>query len=70
MDRVEAIKQMHFPKSSKELERAKKRLGFEEVFGLTLAALLNREELLNEKSVRIPFDKELAVKFTKNLPLN
>jgi RecG-like helicase len=36
----EAVLEMHFPSSSKQLEKAKKRLGFEEVFELTLAALM------------------------------
>ncbi|HLG91061.1 MAG TPA: ATP-dependent DNA helicase RecG [Candidatus Saccharimonadales bacterium] len=63
-----AVMEMHFPSSSKELERAKKRLGFEEVFELTLAALLNKYELYRDKALAIPFSEKLARDFVAKLP--
>ncbi len=63
-----AVMEMHFPSSSKELERAKKRLGFEEVFELTLAALLNKYELYRNKALAIPFSEKLARDFVAKLP--
>ena len=68
VDRATALKTMHFPVSNDMLEAARKRLGFEEVFALTLAALLNKKELLVDTSVAIPFDEKLAQLFTKHLP--
>ena len=60
MSRAEAIEAMHFPGSPQQLEEATKRLGFEEVFGLTLAALLNKHEAMSESSLQIPFVAKLA----------
>jgi ATP-dependent DNA helicase RecG len=63
-----AVMEMHFPSSSHQLEKAKKRLGFEEVFELTLAALLNKYELYRDKALAIPFHGELARDFVAKLP--
>lgn len=63
-----AIASMHFPPSSKGLEQAKKRLGFEEVFELTLASLLNKTDALTQNAVKIPFKLDLAKKFVSQLP--
>ncbi len=68
MSRSDAMFSMHFPESLPSLEMAKKRLGFEEVFELSLAALLNKYELLQEESVVIPFDVKIAQDFVKHLP--
>ena len=63
-----AVSEMHFPSSNKTLTHAKKRLGFEEVFELSLAALLNKQEVAHEESLAIPFKEELAKKFVAELP--
>jgi ATP-dependent DNA helicase RecG len=68
MSRSQAVAEMHFPSSKKALEEAKRRLGFEEVFGLTLAALLNKYELMQEQAIRVPFEEKLAKDFVSNLP--
>lgn len=65
---ADATRMMHFPESPELLREAKRRLGFEEVFQLTLAALLNRYELLQEKAMSIAFDEHLAREFVSNLP--
>ncbi len=70
MSYAESIEMIHFPKSPNHLERARKRLGFEEVFGLTMAALLNKHELLVEKAVKIPFNEGLAKEFVSHLPFS
>jgi ATP-dependent DNA helicase RecG len=64
----QAIQTMHFPESSDALDAARLRLGFEEVFELSMAALLNKYELLQDTSVAIPFDEQLAKKFVSHLP--
>lgn len=68
MNRAQAIQEMHFPRSMEALDEARRRLGFEEVFSLTLAALLNKHELLQETAIGIPFDKTLAKDFASHLP--
>lgn len=66
----EALYAMHFPSSNKEHTAAIKRLGFEEVFRLTLASLLNKQEFERETALAIPFDVKLAKQFTSNLPFD
>lgn len=68
IDHSVAIKAMHFPGAEPELQSARHRLGFEEVFGLTLAALLNKYELLHDHALAIPFDQKLAQEFVSSLP--
>jgi len=68
IDRATALKTMHFPENNRALDAARLRLGFEEVFALTLAALLNKRELLQDESVSIPFDDRLAKEFVSHLP--
>jgi ATP-dependent DNA helicase RecG len=68
MPRSHAIRSMHFPSSINELNKAKKRLGFEEVFQLSLASLLNKEEHSHEHALQIPFDEGLAKRFVSSLP--
>ncbi len=68
MDYNKAVFNIHFPGKSNDLVRAKQRLGFEEVFELVLAALLNKYELLKEKSVVVPFKQSLARQFVSHLP--
>jgi ATP-dependent DNA helicase RecG len=65
---TQAVGEMHFPTSSDDLELAKVRLGFEEVFELSLAALLNKYELAHEHALLIPFREKLAKNFVASLP--
>lgn len=67
MDYATALSEMHFPSSKQNLLKAKKRLGFEEIFELTLAALINKSELAGETSLAIPFNQELAKSFVDKL---
>lgn len=68
MGRAEATLAMHFPESASQLQRAQRRLGFEEVFRLTLASLLNKYELLQDKAIAISFNEKLAKQFVSHLP--
>jgi ATP-dependent DNA helicase RecG len=65
---TKAVNEMHFPTSPDDLVLAKKRLGFEEVFELSLAALLNKYELAHEHALLIPFKERLAKDFVAKLP--
>jgi ATP-dependent DNA helicase RecG len=67
---AQAIEAIHFPESAAALQAARLRLGFEEVFGLTLAALLNKYELLHDEAIAIPFDEKLAKEFVSHLPFS
>lgn len=64
----DAVKEVHFPVGDKSLAEARFRLGFEEVFGLILASLLNKQEVANEKSLAIKFEESIAKDFVKHLP--
>ncbi len=66
--REQALKAMHFPDTSAQLITAKERVGFEEVFELTLASLLNKYELMQDTALSIPFNEALARTFVKSLP--
>jgi ATP-dependent DNA helicase RecG len=68
MPYASAIRTIHFPESSEALDEARRRLGFEEVFQLTLASLLNKYELLQDTALAIPFDQVLAKTFVGHLP--
>jgi ATP-dependent DNA helicase RecG len=68
MPRAAAVLAMHFPAGSNDLAEARRRLGFEEVFELSLASLLNKQELATDESTIIPFDESLARDFVKHLP--
>ncbi len=68
MSRSEALLAIHFPASSAQLAAARQRLGFEEVFQLSLASLLNKAENSQESAPPIPFDHTIAQQFVSELP--
>ncbi len=68
MSRGSAILALHFPDSPELLEEARRRLGFEEVFELTLTALLIKHDALQEKALAVPFKEQLAKDFVSHLP--
>ncbi len=68
LSRAEALIAIHMPSSVEKLAAARRRLGFEEVFQLSLASLLNKQENQNEPALRIPFQEELAQEFVRHLP--
>ncbi len=64
----QAIMQIHFPNTSDDLLAAQRRLGFQEVFELVLAALMNKYELITHSAPMIGFDEKLARDFVRHLP--
>ena len=70
VSRASAIKSLHMPESREDLDAARRRLGFEEVFQLSLASLLNKQENQSEKSLAIPFKESLAKDFVGHLPFS
>jgi ATP-dependent DNA helicase RecG len=68
MSRAQALLALHLPTSAEQLETARRRLGFEEVFQLSLASLLNKRENQRETALAIPFHQQSARDFVKHLP--
>ena len=68
MGRAEAISVMHFPKTTEEVQRARDRLAFEELFELLLASRLNKLENQQLEGYHIPFEQSVVKQFVSNLP--
>lgn len=66
----QALRNLHFPKDNKLLDQAKDRLGFEELYEITLAGLINKQELAKKKGSRIKFKARLAQDFVASLEFN
>lgn len=68
---TEAIYNIHFPASERELERAKNRLAFDELFLLQLAALHRKyhwRKISSKDGKSIKADWDLVKEFTSKLP--
>jgi ATP-dependent DNA helicase RecG len=70
VSKASALKSIHMPENMKDLESAKRRLGFEEVFRLSLASLLNKQQNKQELALPIEFKEDLAKDFVSHLPFN
>ncbi len=68
LSRAEALMTMHFPESAERLTEARRRLGFEEVFQLSLASLMNKLEIAGEQAPPVKFEETVAKDFVKHLP--
>lgn len=68
MSRSAAYESMHFPGDNTKLLKAKHRLGFEEVFALSLASLLNKHDIDQDNASRVKFNESLARRFVGHLP--
>jgi len=68
ISRADAYLSMHFPKTDSDIERAKERLGFEELFELLLASQLNRQENAKLSGWKINFDQPTVKEFVSQLP--
>lgn len=68
MSKSEAVMAMHFPDEMEQVEKARERLGFEELFQLLLASQLNRLENAKLEGWSIPFEQPVIADFVKKLP--
>lgn len=68
ISRADAYTSMHFPQTPQDIEQARERLGFEELFELLLASQLNRQENAKLHGWLIPFDQTVVKAFVKQLP--
>lgn len=66
----QALKLIHFPKTQAEIEQAKKRLGFDELFLVQLQAQLIKEELEQNEAPVIAFHEEQTKKLVQSLPFD
>ena len=68
ISRSQAILTMHFPEDIKDIEKARERLAFEELFQLLLASQLNKQENAKLIGWQIPFNQNVVGDFVKKLP--
>jgi ATP-dependent DNA helicase RecG len=68
MSYSDAVIGVHFPETSKDVERARDRLAFEELFHLLLASQLNKLDNAKLKGYNIPFNQSTVKEFVSNLP--
>ena len=66
--RAEAVRMLHAPSSRDDIARGRKRLAFEELFEMLLAAAYNKHEQTKLKGWQIPFDQPTVKKFVEQLP--
>lgn len=64
----QAIFNMHFPESQKDIVQARQRLAFEEMFHLVLASQLNKQANSQLKGYPVAFNQELVKHFINQLP--
>lgn len=64
----ESVKEIHFPKNKEALDRAKKRLAFEELLIVQIASIRQKKLWQKQKANSIAFDKDLIQGFVKKLP--
>lgn len=68
ISRSAAILTVHFPDDISDVESARERLAFEELFQLLLASQLNRQENAKLTGWHIPFELPVVAGFVKQLP--
>ncbi len=64
---AEALRQIHFPKSQKEIEKARKRLSFERIFLLQLLLLKKKMAMARETGIPVPINIEEVQDLIGNL---
>ncbi len=67
---AEALTEIHFPSSLSKMEKAKRRLAFDEFFILQTAALAHKKNLASKKAPSIPLNVKLAQSFVRSLPFH
>lgn len=68
LGRADAYMAIHFPSSPDDIDKAKERFGFEELFELLLASQLNRQENAKLEGWHIPFNQKIVKEFVSELP--
>lgn len=68
ISRRQAYQHIHFPQKQADVQAAQYRLGFEEVYCLIMASLLNKQVIGTENALAVPFDQQVAQRFVAELP--
>lgn len=68
LSHADALVTLHFPKKIEQVEKARERLSFEELFELSLAATLNKQANSKLTGWHVPFEVEVAKRFVTQLP--
>jgi ATP-dependent DNA helicase RecG len=63
----EAVRELHFPSSFEQLEKARKRTAFEEMFLIQLVSVRSRRDWEKSRAAKIAFDEKLVKKFIATL---
>ncbi len=64
----DAVKAIHFPEDRTDLQQAKKRLKFDELFILQLRAEMIRQSIKREEAPKLVFQETLIKEFVQRLP--
>ncbi len=65
---ADAILKIHFPKSLEEIEKARERLGFDEMLKIALQIEQTKNENRSKKGIEIEVSSKDTLPFTKSLP--
>lgn len=68
MSYAEALDAMHFPSDPESVQRARERLGFDELFSLLLASNLNKQQMTALRGQPIVHDIQHIKQFVSSLP--
>lgn len=68
LDLKKALRQIHFPKNQTEINEARSRLGFTELFLRQLKAQIIKRELKTRRALAIKFQEAETKKFVSSLP--
>jgi ATP-dependent DNA helicase RecG len=63
-----ALKKIHFPQTQKDIDEARRRLGFDELFLIQLFILEQKRKWQLNRAVKIKFDQALIKQFVDSLP--
>jgi ATP-dependent DNA helicase RecG len=67
LDINEALRKLHFPKTFEDIEKAKKRLGFEEILYIQILSYLKKQERKKKLSYRVIIDEKKISEFVDSL---
>ena len=68
VSRSKALQMLHFPTKQEDIQQGRKRLAFEELFEMLLAAEMNKRENMKLDGWLIPFDQPTVKTFVDSLP--
>lgn len=63
-----ALKKIHFPQTQKDIDEARRRLGFDELFLIQLFILQQKQKWQLNRATKIKFNQSLIKKFVDSLP--